>query len=59
MAQVYMNAEVYKEEHVEKLEQLRWLQNGEKIGVAYVPNKCIEINAPEDLEEWTKKNNNL
>ena len=52
-----MNAEIYKEEHVEKLEQLRWLQNGEKIGVAYVPNKCIEINAPEDVDEWMKTQN--
>lgn len=57
MAQVYMNAEIYKEERVEKLEQLRWLQNGEKIGVAYVPNKCIEINAPEDVDEWMKTQN--
>ena len=34
MAQVYMNGD-YKEEHIEKLVQLRWLQNGEKT-VAYV-----------------------
>ena len=57
MADVYMNAEIYKEERIEKLEQLRWLQNGEKIGVAYVPNKCIEINAPEDVDEWMKTQN--
>ena len=31
-----MNLRVYNEEHVEKLEQLRWLQNNYEIGVTQV-----------------------
>lgn len=40
------------EEEVEKLEQLRWLKNGYKIGCAYVEFKGVEINTPEDIEKW-------
>lgn len=38
----------HKEEDLESLEQLRWLQNGYTIGVDFA-GKAAEINTPEDL----------
>lgn len=46
-------------EHVEKLEQLRWLQNGYRIKVALTDTETIGIDTPEDLkraEEFMKIN---
>lgn len=42
------------EETIEKLEQLRWLKNGWRIGVASVSFKGTEINTPQDLEDWSQ-----
>ncbi len=47
---------VSQEEEIEKLEQIRWLKNGWQIGCNSVQYKGIEINTPEDLEEWHNKN---
>jgi len=44
------------EEEVEKLEQLRWLKNGWQISTLGVYYNGLEINTPEDLEEWHNKN---
>lgn len=41
-------------EKMEKLEQLRILENGEKIFVADCHEKLIDINTPEDLEKFKK-----
>ena len=53
---MYSVSRRYIEEDIEKLEQLRWIQNGIKIGVVEVEFDGIEINAPEDLVEWHKRN---
>jgi len=45
-----------REEHIEKLEQLRWLKNGWQIKVSHVQYNGVEINTPEDVTEWHKKN---
>ena len=50
------NLQMIKEEEIEKLEQIRWLKNGWQIGCNSVQYKGIEINTPEDLEEWHNKN---
>lgn len=42
-------------ERVEKLEQLRWLKNGWQIGCYRVNFNVIEINTPDDVEEWNAK----
>jgi len=56
-AKVMYNASTkFVEEDIEKLEQLRWIQNGIKIGVVEVEFDGIEINTPEDLEKWQTKN---
>jgi len=56
-AKVMYNASTkFVEEDIEKLEQLRWIQNGVKIGVVEVEFNGIEINTPEDLEKWQTKN---
>ena len=52
----YLSMRVEQEERVEKLEQLRWLKNGWQIGCYSVQFNGIEINTPEDAEEWQKKN---
>ena len=52
----YMTYEVEQEERVEKLEQLRWLKAGWDIGCMRVDFDGIEINAPEDVEQWHNKN---
>ena len=45
-----------KEEEIEKLEQLRWLQNDVEIGCTQVEFNGTEINTPEDLKTWHKQN---
>jgi 3-deoxy-manno-octulosonate cytidylyltransferase (CMP-KDO synthetase) len=45
-----------KEEEIEKLEQLRWIQNNVEIGCVEVEFNGIEINTPEDLKLWHSKN---
>jgi 3-deoxy-manno-octulosonate cytidylyltransferase (CMP-KDO synthetase) len=52
----YPNLIKTKEEEIEKLEQLRWLQNNIDIGIVKVDFDGIEINTPEDLEKWHKQN---
>lgn len=52
----YRNLKKYKEEEKEQLEQLRWIQNDVTIGVTEVEFDGLEINTPEDLEEWKKRN---
>ena len=55
IAKSYYNvSKKFVEEDIEKLEQLRWIQNGIKIGVVEVEFDGIEINTPEDLELWEK-----
>lgn len=53
---MYTTSRKFVEEDVEKLEQLRWIQNGIKLGVVEVEFDGIEINTPEDLEKWQIKN---
>ena len=53
---MYKKLEIPEEEHIEKLEQLRWLKNGWQIGCLNVNFNGVEINTPEDLEEWHNKN---
>ena len=52
----YPHLQVSKEEHVEKLEQLRWLKNGWQVGCLSVYFNGVEINTPEDLDTWHNKN---
>lgn len=54
--EVYPGMRVTQEEHVEKLEQLRWLKNGWQIGCLSVYYNGVEINSPKDIEEWHQKN---
>ncbi|MEH0155643.1 3-deoxy-manno-octulosonate cytidylyltransferase [Limibacter armeniacum] len=42
-------------EQLEKLEQLRWLENGYKIKVSITDKESIGIDTPEDLEKAIKK----
>jgi len=53
---MYGASKKYPEEDIEQLEQLRWIQNGVKLGVVEVEFNGIEINTPEDLERWQKAN---
>ena len=53
---MYKKLEIPDEEHIEKLEQLRWLKNGWQIGCLNVNFNGVEINTPEDLKEWHSKN---
>ena len=53
---MYNASTKYIEEDIEKLEQLRWIQNGMRIGAVEVEFDGIEINTPEDLEKWQIKN---
>jgi 3-deoxy-manno-octulosonate cytidylyltransferase (CMP-KDO synthetase) len=53
---IYSVMKKYLEEDIEKLEQLRWLQNGIKIGTVEVDFDGVEINTPEDLERWKRLN---
>lgn len=51
----YSALKVYPEEEIERLEQLRWIQNDVKIGVVEVEFNGIEINTKEDLDKWQKR----
>jgi len=51
----YPHLHIEREERVEKLEQLRWLKNGWQIGCLSVQFNGVEINTPEDVEEWHTK----
>jgi 3-deoxy-manno-octulosonate cytidylyltransferase (CMP-KDO synthetase) len=53
--EMYSGLEVTQEEQVEKLEQLRWLKNGWQVGCLSVQYNGVEINSPEDVEEWHSK----
>lgn len=53
--QSYLHLRIEKEERIEKLEQLRWLKNGWQIGCLKVQFNGVEINTPEDVEEWNAK----
>ena len=53
--QMYPSMPVEKEERIEKLEQLRWLKSGWEIGAIGVNFDGIEINTPEDMEEWNRR----
>jgi 3-deoxy-manno-octulosonate cytidylyltransferase (CMP-KDO synthetase) len=53
---MYNTSTKFPEEEIENLEQLRWIQNGIKLGVVEVDFDGIEINTPEDLEKWQQKN---
>lgn len=53
---MYSASTKFAEEKLEQLEQLRWIQNGVKLGVVEVEFDGIEINTPEDLEKWHKRN---
>jgi len=37
-------------EHIEQLEQLRWMENGWKIRVAETPYDAVSVDVPEDVE---------
>ena len=54
--EMYPTLAIEKEEQIEQLEQLRWLKNGWQIGCLNVQYNGTEINVPEDVEEWHKKN---
>ena len=43
-------------EDIEKLEQLRWIDNNWRIAVTRVDFDGIEINTPDDAERWNMKN---
>ena len=53
--ELYPAMRVTQEEKVEKLEQLRWLKNGWQIGCKSVYFNGVEINTPQDVEEWHAK----
>lgn len=48
----YNSLKRHPEEDIEKLEQLRWIQNDCTIAVAEVEFKGLEINTEGDLEKW-------
>ena len=52
----YPHLDVYVEETVEKLEQLRWLKNGYKVGCFHTKFDGVEINTQEDVHLWNYKN---
>ena len=52
----YRSLTQFEEEKIEKLEQLRWLQNGYDISVFEVEFNGMEINTPEELKEWHRRN---
>ena len=53
---MYTASTKFPEEDIEKLEQLRWIQNDIRLGLVEVEFDGIEINTPEDLEKWQTKN---
>jgi 3-deoxy-manno-octulosonate cytidylyltransferase (CMP-KDO synthetase) len=50
--EMYSTLAEYEEEHIEQLEQLRWLKNGWQVGCLSVQYNGVEINAPEDVDQW-------
>lgn len=54
--QAYNHLPIPKEEHIEKLEQLRWLKNGWQIGCSSVYFNGVEINTEHDINLWKYKN---
>jgi 3-deoxy-manno-octulosonate cytidylyltransferase (CMP-KDO synthetase) len=52
---LYPSLEITQEETIEQLEQLRWLKSGWQIGCSSVYFKGVEINSPEDVNEWHEK----
>jgi 3-deoxy-manno-octulosonate cytidylyltransferase (CMP-KDO synthetase) len=50
--EMYNTLPVPDEERIEQLEQLRWLKNSWQIGINPVYYKGVEINAPEDVDQW-------
>ena len=56
LAQILKESKPSREEEIEKLEQLRWIQNGVEIGCVEVQFNGTEINTPEDLKQWHKQN---
>ena len=53
--EMYSTLKVTLEEDIEQLEQLRWLKNGWQIGCLSVQYNGVEINSPEDVNEWHEK----
>ena len=53
--EMYPGLPVEREETIEQLEQLRWLKNGWQVGCLSVYYNGVEINSPEDLDEWHEK----
>ena len=47
----------YKEEKIEDVEQLRWIQNGVNLKGVYVDFKGIEVNTMEDYNKLAKSHN--
>lgn len=54
----YKDLTRYEEEDIEKLEQLRWIQNDVTVGVVEVEFNGIEINTESDLSKWEENYNN-
>ena len=52
----YPSLHQFEEERIEKLEQLRWLQNNYTMSVFETEFTGMEINTPEDLIEWHRLN---
>jgi CMP-2-keto-3-deoxyoctulosonic acid synthetase len=52
----YPHLQIPKEEHVEKLEQLRWLKNGWQMGCTSTHFNGVEINTEHDVNLWNYKN---
>lgn len=49
---IYNDLKKHPEEEIERLEQLRWIQNDYNISVAEVDFSGTEINTKEDLDKW-------
>lgn len=47
----------HKEEKIEDVEQLRWIQNGINLKGVFVDFYGVEINEPKDLKKWKFKQN--
>ena len=52
----YSKYKLSQHEDIEKLEQLRWIDNNWKIAITRVDFEGTEINTPEDAEKWNAKN---
>lgn len=53
-AKYYKNCKVYPAYLAEKIDTLVWLENGVRMTTYKVPFDGIDINYPEDVEEWYK-----